>query len=417
MPSRKEWEDGRQDDAAGKRQQLLAPVSAIQSLGVELPFSANEKCAQVTVATLGSFETPVPPQIPLSSLQAPPAPAPASLLSIPREVLASILELLIPLTRWSTIHFLAPEARQSALVRQVHPVACASLPPDDHFLERLHVAIASPPNLRRLSICTNDLVVAELFPETLTELAIIPGARIPCEEDFLVKLLNRLRRLERLSLMPHALFGNAPPDEAWAGSSLKFLTIRWQRNDSFVSPTPESSTNRSSGSASVMVNLRALVLNKDIVDMGDMARLRDIADAGHLLPLYELEMGCATCVSSERCAAFSTSLQAVLRFLKSTCRKLVIGRRCRCRAGGFTSFDMKTMDLPDKLETLIVCSSVHLISDGSQNPFPPSLVSLGLNFQAADMVPLLRVLPTGLRALERQGHSTVVSGKFLSRSA
>ncbi|RKO92855.1 hypothetical protein BDK51DRAFT_44455, partial [Blyttiomyces helicus] len=184
-----------------------------------------------------------------SSLHAGFSSQPPSLLTLPLDILDPILETLFPLKHWSTAQIHASEARQRALLCQVCKLlndhtraACTSLdmplepsareyieygrfPTEDHFLHRIDLANAALPNLRRLSFCTNSLVVADVFPVTLSELITTPGPEVAYENGFLVKLVRRLPRLERLTVTSPALAGDVPPAEAWEGSSLRSLTV------------------------------------------------------------------------------------------------------------------------------------------------------------------------------------------------
>ncbi|RKO90834.1 hypothetical protein BDK51DRAFT_36688 [Blyttiomyces helicus] len=111
---------------------------------------------------------PARPQMPTSSRHPRPCSQPAPLLSLPLDILDPILELLLPLTHWSTARIHAPEFRQRALLRQVCKLlnnhilaACTSLdmplepslrenvqlgafPTDEHFLKRIDVSTAAP---------------------------------------------------------------------------------------------------------------------------------------------------------------------------------------------------------------------------------------------------------------------------------
>ncbi|RKO92285.1 hypothetical protein BDK51DRAFT_46323 [Blyttiomyces helicus] len=303
-------------------------------------------------------------------------------------------------------------------------------PADHRFLKRVDIANAAPPNLRILYIRTNNRLVTEFLPQTLTELTIVPGLFTPCEAGFLVKLLRRLRRLQRLTLTTTALRGDAPPDEAWEGSSLATLIVTPAKHfgplarDYYPDFIPTGLVhlavefdlayewNYQVVRATYPPTLRRPELRCGYFSKFADSILQSLPNLEVLVvsgdgPSLESQPDAAAVSGGPRTGEITALalLRTVLCFLEL--RKLTIGRDCAIcpNVGGDGVVNLNLMDLP-RLEALFVCSSIRIIPEA----FPPSLVSLGLKFsdiQSTRIHSVLEVLPmrTSLRDLELIGQS------------
>ncbi|RKO91685.1 hypothetical protein BDK51DRAFT_48725 [Blyttiomyces helicus] len=379
-----------------------------------------------------------PPPMSTSSLRVGSSSQPPSLLTLPLDILDPTLETLFPLKHWSTAQIHASEARQRALLCQPSAreyIEYGRFPTDDHFLSRIDLANAALPNLRRLSFCTNSLVVADVFPVTLSELIIVPGPEVAYENGFLVKLVRRLPRLERLTVTSPALAGDVPPAEAWEGSSLRSLTVdRLNRTGAgargfirherlaFFPPGLVHLFIKEDGIPSVafgdailpsLANLEALNLSEGYYNMECVALLRNLGQAGRLPPLSELGIGCCGNLRNpEDRASLSAALEDVLGSLKSTCTKVSVGWDCllkRIHGDGricrlySTAITLRLGALPSNLQPAVASESLlprdlrDLTLAAEYAPLPPlpSLRSLTLWVSPAMKFPdLLSSLPS-----------------------
>ncbi|RKO87122.1 hypothetical protein BDK51DRAFT_45892 [Blyttiomyces helicus] len=212
---------------------------------------------------------------------------------------------------------------------------------------------------------------------TLTELIIVPGGRAPYEEDFLVKLLGRLPKLESITV-PTFAQSLSPSAKMWAWASLENVEDVW-----YDPKFP--------GSPPGFVRLRVLEqMHGDLIRFAEPPAVRQRLELAYseffeigdeMLPsLATLEvlllggaskhMGClfgiGCCRSVGEGASFSAALEAVLRFLEPTCRKVTVGRHCplHVNSGKYgrrisrgSIIDLKLAALPHKLELTIGADS------------------------------------------------------------